>query len=136
MRYTVIAGIALFLVVIFLLGNENKAIKCGNVNEGFMAYNWGNKDTAAHILTALKKDPLRVQAVKRIIYLDYFFMILYGFLFCYGLRYLAGRQTNAWLEKAMWFGFACIIFTVVVDFIQDTATLCNVTPQTLLTCSF
>ncbi len=125
--YLPVIGVILLFITLFLQYKQNLLASVGDKSRGFTKYNWGVRQNALSILRFWVDNPARDKAVKKIIYLDYLLMFLYGSLFCYWLYRLAALQKAIFLQKAMWIGIICFVIGVLADFIQDTAILYNLT---------
>lgn len=123
--YLLITGIVLCTILAVLISKQNTIASQGKKSFGYLAYNWSNVQDAKNILKFWKSDIYRTKAVRLIIILDYFLMLLYGSLLVYGLLHRAGHFSGSWMQTLLYIGAACIISGVIADFVQDTVAYYN-----------
>ncbi len=125
-----IAGVIILAVVFTFIIKQNAVLMKHDKTKGFTSYNQ-KKETPAAIIKYWAETTERTAAVKHIVYLDYFLMIVYGCLVAYALYFFGQHQTRNWLRYFFWFGILLIIAGVVCDAIQDRAILQHLTKNTV-----
>ncbi len=118
--YILITGFTLLCIVFPLIVKQNFILTKKDKSKGYNAYNQ-KKDSAASIMQYWRQDVNRIEAVRRIVYLDYVLMLVYGCMIAYGLYFFAQLQPRVWLKYFLRFGILLIIAGVLCDAIQDRA---------------
>lgn len=125
--YIVLAGITLTVFVFYLLTRQNKILQNNDPAKDYTAYNW-KKDSPDAIMKVWRSSPALSNAVKKIVYLDYLLMFLYGLTISYGL-YIAGKSSNVFWKYIFYSAIVLILTGVVCDAVQDNAIYQHLTKE-------
>ena len=115
----IITAVIVFAIVYFI-NRQNTLASSNDTTKGFLAFNWNKPETSQTIMDFWRSDGNRAEAVKRIVYLDYAFMIVYCLFLCFALNYQARVEQRKWLKGWLKAAIALVIVCTVIDFIQDT----------------
>ena len=109
------------LIIVLMLNRQNTAIAAGDPQTNFLNFNRSPTDTAANrIMDLWRQDPVRTSAVKKLLLIDYVFMVLYSLCLCISL-YQRGRITDQrpWLRSWLKAGIFLVLLCTLVDATQD-----------------
>lgn len=117
--YIITLGALLCMTVFIFIIRQNQVLTKEDKNMHYSSYNNSNDSNAAEkIISFWQTKPKYVHAVKRIIYLDYLLMFLYGLTIGYAL--ITGYHHSFGSRRAICIMGIVLIFTAILfDALQD-----------------
>ncbi len=109
----------LILISLCLLNRQNDIASNGKEGRGYLDFNRAKQADATVIMQYWKAAPARASAVKKMIIIDYAFMIVYCLYLSFAFLYFRRRTQSKFLKTLFGLGFIIIIIATVIDAIQD-----------------
>jgi len=117
--HVIVAGLICILVIGFIIKKQNDILIHPIKQNGYTAYNKAaTQSEAADLIAVWEKNPSYSKAVKKIVYLDYLWMVFFGGTILYALA--IGCYYNAVSWKYLFIAaMALLVLAVSIDIIQD-----------------
>lgn len=81
--YLLALGLILSLIIGLFMNKQNAILQKAGDKTNYTAYNWKKKE-AKDLINIWQKQPY-TKAIKQIVYLDFFWMLVFGSFIFYGL---------------------------------------------------
>ncbi|MBC7828944.1 MAG: patatin-like phospholipase family protein [Chitinophagaceae bacterium] len=118
-RLLIIAAATAVIVILYFIFQQNNIASSGVKRLSYTSFNWSKPAASQEIMTYWRAHNTRMIAVKKIVWLDYLFMILYCSVLCFSLNYARKKESRRWLKTWLAMGIGAIILCTVIDAIQD-----------------
>lgn len=132
-RLLTIAAATAVVVLLYFIFQQNNIASSGIKRFGYSTFNWSTPEASQAIIDYWRGNESRVAAIKKIVFLNYVFMIIYCTYLCFMFNYTKRIESRHWLKIWIVIGIGAIILSILIDAVQNYKIYKFITSQAAVT---